>query len=229
MMTLNAATPGLSLCKNPVKARDLGSLRQVAAGTQLQGMKHCPERIPSGSLRIRASDLAEQFKEMKAAEKRWERQVQEGRVKSMSPKEAGYAVQLSNYTVLDVRPSYERSKATVKNSVWVPMYDVDRALDPGSLLKKFTSYTMGGWWTGDPVTKYNERFMPDVVATIPKSANVIVTCQRGLRSLAACEQMYKVGYRNLFWISGGLEAVEEGVGFPFWLLRLPYRLPELTL
>jgi len=31
------------------------------------------------------------------------------------------------------------------------------------------------------------------------------------RSLAACEQLYKVGYRNLYWLSGGLDAVDEGV------------------
>lgn len=32
-----------------------------------------------------------------------------------------------------------------------------------------------------------------------------------LRSLAACEQLYKAGYRNLFWLNGGLDAVQEGV------------------
>ncbi|PWA65320.1 rhodanese-like domain-containing protein 11, chloroplastic [Artemisia annua] len=28
-------------------------------------------------------------------------------------------------------------------------------------------------------------------------------------SLAACEQLYNAGYRNLFWVQGGLEAAEE--------------------
>ena len=31
------------------------------------------------------------------------------------------------------------------------------------------------------------------------------------RSLAACELLYNAGYRNLFWIQGGLEAAEEEV------------------
>jgi hypothetical protein len=57
-----------------------------------------------------AQDLAEQIKEMKAAEKRWESQVKEGKVKSLTAKEAGYAIQLSNYSFLDVRPSTEHSK-----------------------------------------------------------------------------------------------------------------------
>lgn len=31
------------------------------------------------------------------------------------------------------------------------------------------------------------------------------------RSLAACELLYNAGYRNLFWVQGGLEAAEEEV------------------
>lgn len=45
-------------------------------------------------------------------------QVQEGRVKSMSSKEAGYAIQLSNYTVLDVRPSHEREKVPSNSGIF---------------------------------------------------------------------------------------------------------------
>ena len=52
--------------------------------------------------------------------------------------------------------------------------------------------------------------MPDVVAAIPKSAHIIVACQKGLRSLASCEQLYKAGYRNLYWLSGGFDGAEEG-------------------
>lgn len=32
-----------------------------------------------------------------------------------------------------------------------------------------------------------------------------------IRSLAACEQLYNAGYKNLFWVQGGLEAAEEEV------------------
>lgn len=176
-------------------------------------MRHLAfQRSPSsskGGIRCE-QDLAEQMKEMRAAEKRWEQQVKEGKVKQLSAKEAGYAIQLNGYTFLDVRPSNEHSRVSVKNSVHIPIYEVDSNLDPGTLLKKFSNLTMGGWWNGLPVMKYNERFMPDVVAKIPKTANVIVGCQKGLRSLSACEQLYKAGYRNLFWLGGGLDAVQEG-------------------
>jgi rhodanese-related sulfurtransferase len=102
-------------------------------------------------------------------------------------------------------------QAYVKDSIWIPMYEVDKSLDPGTLFKKLSNFTMGGWWSGLPLMKYNERFMPDVVAKIPKSYNLVVGCQKGLRSLAACEQLYKAGYRNLFWLNGGFDAAQEGV------------------
>lgn len=39
------------------------------------------------------------------------------------------------------------------------------------------------------------------------------------RSLAACELLYNAGYRNLFWVQGGLEAAEEEVFFLKWEIR----------
>lgn len=39
------------------------------------------------------------------------------------------------------------------------------------------------------------------------------------RSLAACELLYNAGYKNLFWVQGGLEAAEDEACFPiadFW-------------
>eukprot|EP00271_Cylindrocystis_brebissonii_P008892 TRINITY_DN23413_c0_g1_i1.p1 TRINITY_DN23413_c0_g1~~TRINITY_DN23413_c0_g1_i1.p1 ORF type:complete len:301 (-),score=49.03 TRINITY_DN23413_c0_g1_i1:1024-1926(-) len=160
-----------------------------------------------------AADLTgikKQVREEAAAERRWEAQVTEGRVKSLSSKEAGYACELSSHTLLDVRPAYEHDKSWVKNSVWVPAFVQQDGWSPGAVLNKFSNFALGGWWSGSALTKMNERFMPDVVAKIPKSANVIVACQRGLRSLAACEQLYKAGYRNLFWLQGGFDQAEEG-------------------
>lgn len=39
-------------------------------------------------------------------------QLREGKVKLLTPREAGYAIQLSNKPLLDVRPSSERNKVT---------------------------------------------------------------------------------------------------------------------
>lgn len=150
-----------------------------------------------------------QAKEMAAARRRWETLIREQKVKVLTPKEAGYAIQLSNKSLLDVRPSTEYDKARVKGSAWVPIFDVDNAADIGALSKKITNFVMGGWWSGIPMLSYDKNFISRVEAMFPKDADLIVICQKGLRSLAACEQLYNAGYRNLFWVQGGLEAAEE--------------------
>ena len=150
-----------------------------------------------------------QMRDMAAAKKRWDSLIREGKVKVLMPREAGYAIQLSDKTLLDVRPSTEHKKAWVKGSTWIPIFDVDDKLDPGTLSRKVTSFMMGGWWSGVPTVSYNSRFLTEVQEKFPKDADLILACQKGLRSLAACELLYNAGYRNLFWIQGGLDAAEE--------------------
>ncbi|KAB1217267.1 Rhodanese-like domain-containing protein 11, chloroplastic [Morella rubra] len=175
-----------------------------------------------------------QMKDMAAARKRWEALVREEKIKVLTPREAGYAVQLSNRTLLDVRPSTEHKKterlvtmvilvvmilgfhnfslvlkAWVKGSTWIPIFDVDTNFDAGTLSRKITNFTMGGWWSGVPTLSYNNQFLSKVEEKYPKDTALIVACQKGLRSLAACEVLYNAGYRNLFLVQGGLEAAEE--------------------
>jgi hypothetical protein len=40
---------------------------------------------------------------------------------------------------------------------------------------------------------------------------VIVTCQKGLRSLAACERLSRAGFESIAWLNGGYEAADKGV------------------
>ncbi|EYU22207.1 hypothetical protein ABFS82_09G011700 [Erythranthe guttata] len=150
-----------------------------------------------------------QAKDMAAARKRWEALVRDGKVKVLTPREAGYAIQLSNKTLLDVRPSTERKKAWVKGSTWIPVFDVDENLDAGTLSRKVTGFIMGGWWSGIPTLSYYRQFLSKVEEKFPKDTDLIVACQKGLRSLAACEILYNAGYKNLFWVQSGLEAAEE--------------------
>ncbi|KAI3454389.1 hypothetical protein Pfo_011052 [Paulownia fortunei] len=150
-----------------------------------------------------------QMKDMAAARKRWEALVRDGKVKVLTPREAGYAIQLSNKTLLDVRPSTERKKAWVKGSTWIPIFDVDGRLDAGTLSRKTTEFMMGGWWSGIPTLTYDKQFLSKVEEKFPKDTDLIVACQKGLRSLAACELLHNAGYENLFWVQGGLEAAEE--------------------
>ncbi|XP_056175068.1 rhodanese-like domain-containing protein 11, chloroplastic isoform X1 [Syzygium oleosum] len=159
-----------------------------------------------------------QMKDLAAARKRWDSlallfleslQIREQKVKCLTPREAGYAIQLSDKTLLDVRPSVERNKAWVKGSTWIPIFDDNSGFDPGTLSRKTTNFVMGGWWSGAPTLSYKKRFLPSIEEKFPKDSDLIVACQKGLRSLAACELLYNAGYRNLFWVQGGLEASEE--------------------
>ncbi|KAI4336239.1 hypothetical protein L6164_014788 [Bauhinia variegata] len=150
-----------------------------------------------------------QMRDMAAAKKRWEALVREEKVKVLTPREAGYAVQLSSKPLLDVRPSSERKKAWVKGSDWIPIFDVDDKLNVGNLTRKITNFAMGGWWSGTQTLSYDSQFLSKVEEKFPKDTDLIVACQKGLRSLAACELLYNAGYRNLFWVQGGLEAAEE--------------------
>uniref|UniRef100_A0A2P2M0K7 Uncharacterized protein MANES_06G111900 n=2 Tax=Rhizophora mucronata TaxID=61149 RepID=A0A2P2M0K7_RHIMU len=150
-----------------------------------------------------------QMRDMAAAKKRWDAMIREGKVKVLTPREAGYAIQLSNKTLLDVRPSIEHKKAWVKGSTWIPIFEVDDRLDPGTLSRKITTFMMGGWWSGVPTLSYNNQFLSMIKEKFSEDMNLIVACQKGLRSLAACELLYNAGYRNLFWVQGGLEAAKE--------------------
>ncbi|ESR53200.1 Rhodanese-like domain-containing protein 11 [Citrus sinensis] len=165
-----------------------------------------------GGIRMQAGGEEYELKQMRdmaAAKKRWDALIRDGKVKVLTPREAGYAVQLSSKTLLDVRPSTERKKGWIKGSIWIPIFDIDDTFDAGSLPPKVTNFVMGGWWSGVPTLSYNKQFLSKVEEKLPKDTDLIVACQKGLRSLAACELLYNAGYRNLFWVQGGLEAAEE--------------------
>ncbi|KAK0586572.1 hypothetical protein LWI29_009070 [Acer saccharum] len=173
---------------------------------------HTTQPFNLSSVRMQAGDEdfeLKQMRDMAAAKKRWDALIRDGKVKLLTPREAGYAIQLSNKTLLDVRPSSERKKAWVKGSTWIPIFDVDDKFDAGTLSRKVTNFVMGGWWSGMPSLLYDKQFLSKVEEKLPKDTDLIVTCQKGLRSLAACEQLYNAGYRNLFWVQGGLEVAEE--------------------
>ncbi|CAH9072044.1 unnamed protein product [Cuscuta epithymum] len=121
-----------------------------------------------------------QMRDMAAARKRWEALIIDGKVKVLTPRQAGYAVQLSNKPLLDVRPSNERNKAWVRASAWIPIFDVDDKLDFGTIPRKVKNYVMGGWWSGMPTLSYHRQFLAKVEEKFPKDSELIVACQKGL-------------------------------------------------
>jgi hypothetical protein len=49
-----------------------------------------------------------------------------------------------------------------------------------------------------------------VQSKVAKDTPIIVACQKGLRSLAACEQLAKAGYTQIAWINGGFDTASKG-------------------
>lgn len=47
------------------------------------------------------------------------------------------------------------------------------------------------------------------------------------RSLAACELLCKAGYKNVFWVQGGLEAAEEEVFFSTYVQNVMFLVYSL--
>ncbi|KAM7273860.1 hypothetical protein ACFE04_028524 [Oxalis oulophora] len=173
-----------------------------------------------------------QSRDMAAAKKRWDSMLRDGKVKILTPTEAGYAMQLSNKPMLDVRPSIERKKSWVKGSTWVPIFEVDDKFDPRKevggvvclhypMISTFwISYNLPQLIAGVRIyltvrainhclNFLKREFLSKVQEKFPKDAEIIIACQKGLRSLAACEILSRFGYENLFWVQGGLESAEE--------------------
>ncbi|CAD7695735.1 unnamed protein product [Ostreobium quekettii] len=162
-------------------------------------------------LRIASQAVGSEVDEMTKAEKRWESQVKQGKVRNVTCKGAGKLLaEDEDWVLLDVRPPKEVKAAKVKDSVTVPLFVPDKDMSLPSLMKQMSAFGMGGWWLGTTHMVPNERFISEVRAKIPKNSKVIVACQKGLRSLAACEQMALNGYTTLAWINGGFDTAKQG-------------------
>eukprot|EP00775_Hariotina_reticulata_P002057 gene2057-2378_t len=114
------------------------------------------------------------------------------------------------WALLDVRPPGETSKVGLKGAVVVPLYVEDASNSPGSLMKKLATISTGGWWLGGTHMIPNTDFLAQVQAQIPTDQGVIVGCQKGLRSLAAAEQLSRAGYKKIAWINGGFDTAKPG-------------------
>ncbi|XP_055802039.1 rhodanese-like domain-containing protein 11, chloroplastic [Solanum dulcamara] len=201
----------LRTCQKEQRCQLIGSIHFLSSPVP-STLKSCASFKYRNDIRMQAVQEEYELKQMKdmaAAKKRWDALIRDGKVKVLTPREAGYAIQLLNKMLLDVRPSMERKKAWVKGSTWIPIFDVDTSLELRTLSWKATNFLMGGWWSGVPALSYNKQFLSNVEEKFAKDTDLIVACQKGLRSIAACEVLYNGGYNNIFWVQGGLEAAEE--------------------
>ncbi|GBF97284.1 hypothetical protein Rsub_09975 [Raphidocelis subcapitata] len=139
----------------------------------------------------------------------WESQVRDGRVRSVDTRGAGHLMK-EGWVLLDVRPPTEVEKVSIDGAVAVPLFVPETRSDLASLLKRASTWGTGGWWLGGTHMNPNPDFMEEVLERVPLDARVIVGCQRGLRSLAACEQLSRAGYGTLAWVNGGFDTAETG-------------------
>lgn len=141
---------------------------------------------------------------------RWEQQVREGSVANVSVPQAAKMVEQGGWVLLDVRPPTETRKVGITGAVDVPLFCEDPSNSIGSLMKKAATIGTGGWWLGGSHMIPNTEFLAQVQARVPKDTGVIIGCQKGLRSLAAAEQLSRAGYSKVAWINGGFDTARPG-------------------
>ncbi|KAK4418935.1 Rhodanese-like domain-containing protein 10 [Sesamum alatum] len=136
--------------------------------------------------------------------------IQSGAVTPILPKDAASAVESQGYTLLDIRPEWEREKARVSGSLHVPLFVEDKDTSPITLLKKWVHFGYIGLWTGQYFTMINPRFLQQVEAMFPdKESKLLVACGEGLRSMMAAAKLYKGGYKKLGWLAGGFNRAAD--------------------
>jgi len=118
-------------------------------------------------------------------------------------------------TLVDVRPEHEHRRASldpaVARTMHVPFFHNEGWSTPMRAFRSAVALAFGGWWTGDLAVTRNPTFERQVHAsTSSLDERLLVCCQRGYRSLSACEQLALYGFTNISWLSGGIEACGEG-------------------
>ncbi|GER55801.1 rhodanese-like family protein-like protein [Striga asiatica] len=162
--------------------------------------KHLRRPFPASSLKARAALPGGNGREL----------IQSGAVAPIAPKDAASALGPEGYTLLDIRPNWEREKARVSGSLHVPLFVEDTDNGPITLLKKWVHFGYIGLWTGQRFTAINPGFVERVEDLVPdKNSKVLVACGEGLRSLVAVAKLYEVGYKKLGWLAGGFNRATE--------------------
>ncbi|KAK2980005.1 hypothetical protein RJ640_020031 [Escallonia rubra] len=153
--------------------------------------------------------------------------IESGTVRPILPKEAAAAMKAEGYTLLDIRPEWEREKARVSGSLHVPLFVQDMDNSPITLLKKWVHFGYIGAWTGQNFTMINADFLPQVEMEVPdKDTKLLVACGEGLRSMMAVSKLHGRGYTNLGWLAGGFNRAVEG---DFSTVEGPEKLQYATI
>lgn len=108
--------------------------------------------------------------------------IQSGKVRPIVSKDAAMPMKSEGYTLLDIRPEWEREKARVSGSLHVPLFVKDMDNSIITLLKKWVHFGYIGLWTGQSFTMINPDFLSQVEVGVPdKNSKLLVACGEGLR------------------------------------------------
>ncbi|PSS34682.1 Rhodanese-like domain-containing protein, partial [Actinidia chinensis var. chinensis] len=114
------------------------------------------------------------------------------------------------YVLLDIRPEWDREKASVSGSLHVPLFVEDRDNSLLALLKKWVHFGYIGLWTGQFFAMINPQFLQQVEMEVPdKGTKVLVACGEGLRSMVAASKLHEGGCSNLGWLAGGFNRAKD--------------------
>ena len=111
-----------------------------------------------------------------------------------------------------MRPPQEVAKISIKDAVAVPLYIPETRTDPVSLIKRYATWSNGGFWVGGEHMIPYEPFESEVRAQLPKDGapGVVAVCSNGLRCRAAAGRLAEWGYPSVAWLKGGLNDAKVG-------------------
>ncbi|KAK6943132.1 Rhodanese-like domain, partial [Dillenia turbinata] len=137
--------------------------------------------------------------------------IQSGKVRAIMHKEAVSLMNSEGFVLLDIRPEWEREKASVSGSLHMPLFVKDLGNSPMTLLKKWVHFGYIGLWTGQNFTSTNSEFLSQVENVVPnKDTKLLVACGEGQMSMMAASGLHEGGYGNLAWPAGGFNRSREG-------------------
>ncbi|KAG2498522.1 hypothetical protein HYH03_003773 [Edaphochlamys debaryana] len=199
----------MQVAMKPTLAAAAPSARRAAPAPAVRSGARGVRRAAFGAARPQRFVAARASQQVANPEQRWDQQVVEGKVKNLVGKDVKTLLS-EGWVLLDVRPPNQVAKARIVDAVEVPTYMEDPSTSLSTFIKNSTAFGMGGWWLGGRHMIPNDSFLAQVQSKLPnKSTKLIVGCQKGLRSLAACEQLSLAGYQTLGWINGGFDSCKQ--------------------
>ncbi|XP_021275600.1 rhodanese-like domain-containing protein 14, chloroplastic [Herrania umbratica] len=138
----------------------------------------------------------------------------ENKVRGVDAKEAFRLQKENNFVILDVRPEAEFKEAHPPGAINVQIYRLIKEWTAWDIARR-AAFALFGIFSG---TEENPEFMQSVESKFDKDAKIIVACTSGgtvkptqnlpegqqSRSLIAAYLLVLNGYKNVFYLEGGL-------------------------